>query len=267
MVQYYGYMAYQKLKDKGNIDAKDLAKIVSQLSKRGDVFNSFFELIRKIRGLESKIPEEKLKKISDDGEAFIKQAEEIRRLKSPSKHIRSLTINEGEIHPSNISIKWDFRCERIKINCGECVYIKGNSGAGKTTLIKTLILGNPKSKEIMTADGEKVDRLYKEAIIYGKSETQLPSGLSVLERITSKQEPSESDREIVKEILKDVGYPDIDLDYKEDTSQGEKERLLIAKMMYRVIKDKKSIAVFDEPIGQVQEELKEELMKVIARMC
>ena len=64
MVQYYGYMAYQKLKDKGNIDAKDLAKIVSQLSKRGDVFNSFFELIRKIRGLESKIPEEKLKKIS-----------------------------------------------------------------------------------------------------------------------------------------------------------------------------------------------------------
>ena len=259
-------IVYQELSDSDVIDSKAIAQSKAQISSKDGMYIAFFNILRRIQKQES-IGSSNMHVAEREADirAYLQQVKEINELKSPKKGFDELIIKKGVIQSPYR--EWKFYIPKdIKLKRGECVYIDGKSGAGKTTLFRTLVKGAPKLNNIMTVDGEDVDRLYSQTIYFGKGSTLLPKDCSVLTKITGKRKSSKEDREIVSRLLKEVHYPEADLDNDNDVSLGQAERLFLAKVLYRIEKSKKAIVFLDEPIGQVQHELKIELMKLITRI-
>ena len=259
-------IVYQELSDSDVIDSKAIAQSKAQISSKDGMYIAFFNILRRIQKQESIGPSNMhVAEREADIRAYLQQVKEINELKSPKKGFDELIIKKGVIQSPYR--EWEFYIPKdIKLKRGECVYLDGKSGAGKTTLFRTLVKGAPKLNNIMTVDGEEVDRLYSQTIYFGKGSTLLPKDCSVLTKITGKRKSSKEDREIVSRLLKEVHYPEADLDNDNDVSLGQAERLFLAKVLYRIEKSKKAIVFLDEPIGQVQHELKIELMKLITRI-
>lgn len=258
-----GQFIYNRLKGKGKIGTEDIAKVLlecTQIENLSESFLQIWDLLTSIK-IEEKDKVER-KQIEYDLKQLLMQAKVIEELKSPDKKFNRLTIKKGKISPINRD--WYFECEEdITIESGQILYVEGNSGNGKTSFFETILLGEPKSKGIMRADDKDIDKLEEQVAVYEKDKAALPNGESILVKITSKLNPSEDDKVIVESILRDVGYEEDNLDSNKDKSLGQVERLLIAKMLYRMVTDKKPIAIFDEPIGQVETGLKEKLMQAI----
>lgn len=141
------------------------------------------------------------------------------------------------------------------LNHGEMIFITGESGSGKSVLLK-LAMGLIKSDEgEIFVEGREIEMLCEDALldIRGNSmgivfqEDSLFSGLSVFDNVAYRlDEHNWRDEDIekaVREILWFVGLEDFEDELPEELSGGMKRRLEIA----RAIVGWPRIMLFDEP--------------------
>ena len=262
-----GYITIGRVKDKAELSSDDILEILSTHRENKELA---LELEKKLRKMiyiltgddqngvsfQEKI-QESLRKVSQIDE----QIGQYKALKSADRPFDSIEINfDGKLAQTDFHYKIDnFHAKK-----GEVIYISGNSGNGKSTFVKMMYGGDLMARDIITIDGkEKVDCLKNQAIILSKGESGSPSGMSIEQKITGKIKISDEDRALLFEALNEAQINIKNTADNQEKSLGQQERLLIAKFLYRIKKDKKSIVFLDEPIGQVQSDLKEKLMQVL----
>jgi len=142
----------------------------------------------------------------------------------------------------------------FKVPPGEMRVMLGESGGGKSMIIKlTLGLQKPDSGEIFI-DGEEITRLPEEELIRIREkmgvvfqEGALFDSLSVFENVAYRLQERGEDEETIErkvgEILSFVGLTDVEDKLPSELSGGMKRRVAIA----RAVVDEAEIVLFDEP--------------------
>jgi len=165
--------------------------------------------------------------------------------------------------------------ENINLNIadGEFVYIVGQSGGGKTTLIRLLNSEIVPDKGTILVDGINVGKLpnrkvpkYRRTIGVVFQEFDLLERKTVfenvayaLEVIDMKKEPL---RQRVRECLRIVGLTDKANSLPHQLSGGQRQRVAIA----RAFAGKPKIIIADEPTGNLDYETAEEMLKSLERL-
>lgn len=163
----------------------------------------------------------------------------------------------------------------LDINRGESVSLRGESGAGKTTLMNILAgLENPTSGEVFW-DGKRVDKLSN------SGQARLRSGfmgfvfqnyclvpeLNALENVLLASRIagnfSSQAKERAKFLLESVGLSARTKHLPSQMSGGEKQRVAIA----RAIMNKPRIILADEPTGNLDEATGVAVMDILLELC
>ena len=154
---------------------------------------------------------------------------------------------------------------------GDVVLLSGESGTGKSTLLRFLKRGDINNRNAIQLDnGEMVDNLGDEYISF-RPNTNLGNETNVLFQITGKRNISDlkpDDQKRLKEILGELKFdsPDLleQLASKKfmEFSTGQQRRLALSKMFYR-IEDGTSVIIVDEPVGNVENSLIREQLEMI----
>lgn len=146
----------------------------------------------------------------------------------------------------------------IRINQGEFVSVVGHSGAGKTTFTK-LILGEEKPTDgIVMVDNVDVHKLkggdvteYRRRIGFVFQDFRLLQNKTAYENIAFAMEAAgKTDEEIKRDVPHVLELVDLSskmLDFPNELSGGEKQRLAIA----RAIINQPEIIIADEPTGNL----------------
>ena len=155
------------------------------------------------------------------------------------------------------------------INAGEMVFLTGHSGAGKTTLMKLLLLMEQPSRGRVKVDGRWLDQLRDSQIPYYRRNIgvvfqnhQLLFDRSVFENVALPlQVAGYSSQDIGKRVraaLDKVGLLDKESSNPVTLSGGEQQRVGIA----RAVVNKPSLLIADEPTGNLDPELSNDIMNL-----
>lgn len=156
---------------------------------------------------------------------------------------------------------------------GEMVYLTGKSGSGKSTLLKLLYKGENPSKGLVRVNDWNVAKLspqdtYKLRRDIGVvfQDFKLLPLLTVYENVAYALEVIGKDIETIEEAVMDalelVGLVHKKDAYPHECSGGEQQRVAIA----RAICKKPSILVADEPTGNLDPEIAEEIIRLFYRI-
>lgn len=156
---------------------------------------------------------------------------------------------------------------------GEMVYLTGKSGSGKSTLLKLLYKGEDPTKglvrvndwNIAKIDSRDTYKLRRDVGVVFQDFKLLPA-LTVYENVAYVLEVIGKGLDEIKEAVVD-SLKLVDLVHKKDAypyecSGGEQQRVAIA----RAICKKPSILVADEPTGNLNPEIAEEIMRLFYRI-
>lgn len=156
---------------------------------------------------------------------------------------------------------------------GEMVYLTGKSGSGKSTLLKLLYKGEDPTKglvrvndwNIAKIDSRDTYKLRRDVGVVFQDFKLLPA-LTVYENVAYVLEVIGKGSDEIKEAVMD-SLKLVDLVHKKDAypyecSGGEQQRVAIA----RAICKKPSILVADEPTGNLNPEIAEEIMRLFYRI-
>lgn len=164
---------------------------------------------------------------------------------------------------SNVS----FELER-----GEMAFLTGHSGAGKSTLLKLMMLMERPTRGQVTINGQNLNRLSTSQVPFHRRQVgvvfqnhQLLFDRSVYENVAlplqiSGYPPFESARR-VRAALSAVGLLDKEDRTPIELSGGEQQRIGIA----RAVVNKPPLLLADEPTGNLDPELSEEIMNLFVR--
>lgn len=156
---------------------------------------------------------------------------------------------------------------------GEMVYLTGKSGSGKSTLLKLLYKGENPSKGLVRVNDWNVSKmderdtykLRREVGVVFQDFKLLPS-LTVYENVAYALEVIGKDpfeiEKAVMEALQLVNLAGKANMYPDQCSGGEQQRVAIA----RAICKNPSILIADEPTGNLNPEIAEEIMRVFHRI-
>lgn len=161
----------------------------------------------------------------------------------------------------------------IKIDKGEFVFIVGESGAGKSTFIKTIM-----REEIPTA-GEiyinnfKLSKLRKKDIPYMRrtmgivfQDFRLINNMNVFDNVAfASRVVGESNRKIHKRVpyvLSLVGLENKMRSFPQELSGGEQQRVSLA----RALVNNPSLIIADEPTANVDPELSYDIMQLLTKI-
>ena len=158
------------------------------------------------------------------------------------------------------------------IKRGEVVLLSGKSGRGKSTFIRLLKRGDINNRLSLKIDGkENVDKLGRQFFAI-KADRTLGTNTNLLKQLTGKESISElSDKEIQKleKVLDDVNMRSENIleelasqNYKQ-FSTGQQKRLVLAQALYKT-DNNISVILVDEPVGNVEDSLIDEQLKVIS---
>lgn len=160
----------------------------------------------------------------------------------------------------------------FELERGEMAFLTGHSGAGKSTLLKLMMLMERPTRGQITINGQNLNRLKAQQIPFHRRQVgvvfqnhQLLFDRSVYENVAlplqiSGHPPLESARR-VRAALSAVGLLDKELRNPIELSGGEQQRIGIA----RAVVNKPPLLLADEPTGNLDPELSQEIMDLFVR--
>ena len=151
----------------------------------------------------------------------------------------------------------------LNIEKGEFVFVVGNSGSGKTTMVELLLKElNPTSGSIYV-NGKELNRLhgnsiakYRRGIGVVFQDFRLLKDRNVYENVAFAQRVIEKR---VPEVLTLVGLADKYRSYPRELSGGEQQRVALA----RALVNRPNILLADEPTGNLDPRNSEEIMRLL----
>lgn len=172
----------------------------------------------------------------------------------------------------------------LDINDGEFVYIIGETGSGKSTMIKILDGEEVPTSGRVTVSGISLDKKAKNSIVdVGKlkkrkvplyrrnigvvfQDFRLLPKKTVFENVAYAMEvvdtPKDKLRPRVREVLKLVGLSDKSNSFPSEISGGQQQRTAIA----RAIANKPKILIADEPTGNLDPKKSNEIIKLFEKI-
>lgn len=165
----------------------------------------------------------------------------------------------------------------FRIHRGACFGIAGESGSGKTTIAKLILLLEKATSGSIIFEGKDLGRLSKEDVIWYRSRVQTifqdaASSLNPRMRVRDiVREPMEVQRENslskraaqarTEEILNLVGLGPANLSkYPHELSGGQKQRVAIA----RAIVMEPSLVILDEPVSALDVSIRAQILNLLA---
>jgi len=179
---------------------------------------------------------------------------------------------------NNVSLRYGdgptiLRDISFSIKKGSFHFLTGSSGAGKTSLLRLLLLSLKPSEGKMSMLGQEISKLDRDRLLQLRrhigivfQEFKLLDHLSTFENVALPlrvlgQQPKEYE-ENVKELLNWVGLGERMHALPNVLSGGEKQRAAIA----RAVISRPDILLADEPTGNVDPELSERLLHLFAEL-
>ena len=158
----------------------------------------------------------------------------------------------------------------VQIEDGEFVFIVGDSGSGKSTMIKLLLKELEPTSGTITVNGRQLGRIRRKQIPKFRrgigvvfQDFRLLKDRSVYENVAFAQkvigEPGSRIRKRVPQMLSLVGLAAKYRSYPKQLSGGEQQRVAIA----RALINQPSILLADEPTGNLDNNNAWEIMKLL----
>ena len=159
----------------------------------------------------------------------------------------------------------------FELQAGEMAFLTGHSGAGKSTLLKLVILMERASQGQVFVAGANLNRLaarqlpaLRQRIGVVFQDHQLLFDRSVYDNVAlalavAAVPPREAGRR-VRAALSKVGLAGREKHYPQSLSGGEQQRVGIA----RAVVNKPAILLADEPTGNLDPELSQEIMQLFS---
>jgi cell division transport system ATP-binding protein len=161
------------------------------------------------------------------------------------------------------------------IQQGEFVYLIGKTGAGKSSLLKTLYGELPLLKGEMQIAGIDMMKLKRKEIPLLRrklgivfqdfqllTDRSIHDNLKFVLRATGWKDKKAIEARI-EEVLKLVDLPTKDFKMPHELSGGEQQRVVVA----RALLNKPEIILADEPTGNLDPDTSQEIMKLLINIC
>ena len=161
----------------------------------------------------------------------------------------------------------------FSIDSGEFAFIVGESGAGKTTLVKLIIREEfPTEGQVMfddvdvhTLEGDDVSTLRRRVGVVFQDYKILPNR-TVFENVAIALEVDGTEDETIREVVPSV-LSLVNLSHKASStpnklSGGEKQRVSIA----RALAHEPDVLIADEPTGMIDPKSAEEIMAILEKI-
>ncbi len=161
----------------------------------------------------------------------------------------------------------------LKIDDGEFVFIVGESGAGKSTMLKTLFREEKISSGTLMVDGYDLKKTPNRKIPYYRrnlgivfQDFRLFPNKTVFENVAFAMRaigvPTRDINRRVPTILSIVNLQDKAKSFPRELSGGEQQRVALA----RALANNPSIIIADEPTGNIDPKLSLEIMNLLIKI-
>lgn len=269
-----------KTKENGKIDGKTLASALISLQSTKGIVGHFVDTAQNM--VYSQKENEEFEKTCQKVKMIIEQMEEkVYPLEGAKHAFDSMSINNftGNFYPKKnydtgeINYSTTIRIPEFSMKRGDVVLLSGESGSGKSTFLRFLKRGDINNRQAIQLDnGQRVDNLGNEYISFRPS-INLGDETNVLYQLTGKKNISdltEDEQENLKKVLRELKFdaPNLleQLASKKfmEFSTGQQRRLALSKVFYRV-DDGTSVIIVDEPVGNVEDSLIREQLKMIKK--
>lgn len=155
---------------------------------------------------------------------------------------------------------------------GKCVAILGNNGAGKSTLLKCIDRINNIKEGIVFVEGKNIFEMNKRTVAQNISyvpQNTYTVGMTVFDTVLLGRKPyiqwdvTEKDREIVTNIIHQIGLDDYILRNISELSGGEAQKVMLA----RALAQQPKFLLLDEPTSNLDPKNQHEVLKIISSIA